>query len=307
MQTKFKGLFSLLFLIGILTNSFAQNSTEEEVVELDSSAILQIMYDHYVDSIEQTFTFHRGKVTLSNGLAELNVPSGFKYLGPEESEIVLSNIWGNPPREELGLGMLFPEGIKVAAPGIWAIEISYEESGYVEDDEAEDIDYDELLETMQDDTNESNKLRMEMGYESIQLVGWAVTPYYDEANKKLHWAKEIKFGEAEENTLNYNIRILGRKGVLVLNAIADMNQLQLVQEQIDPVLASVEFMPGNTYGEFNPEVDKIAAYGIGGLVAGKVLAKTGFFVVLAKFWKFIAIGFVAAFGFIKKIFFGSKE
>ena len=29
--------------------------------------------------------------------------------------------------------------------------------------------------------------------------------------KVLHWAKEIKFGETDGTTLNYNVRILGQK------------------------------------------------------------------------------------------------
>jgi uncharacterized membrane-anchored protein len=36
----------------------------------------------------------------------------------------------------------------------------------------------------------------------------------------MYWAKEINFGGDSENTLNYNIRVLGRKGVLLLNFIA---------------------------------------------------------------------------------------
>jgi hypothetical protein len=39
----------------------------------------------------------------------------------------------------------------------------------------------------------------------------------------------------------------------------------------------VEFEPGNRYADFNPDVDEVAAYGIGALVAGKVAAKAGLF------------------------------
>ncbi len=49
---------------------------------------------------------------------------------------------------------------------------------------------------------------------------------------------------------------------------------------------------------------------IGGLVAGSILAKSGFFaklgVLLLKFWKIIAVGAVAIAAGIKKIF-GSKK
>ncbi|CAA0085233.1 Uncharacterised protein [BD1-7 clade bacterium] len=116
----------------------------------------------------------------------------------------------------------------------------------------------------------------------------------------MHWAKEIKFGDQETNTLNYNIRVLGRKGVLVLNFIADMDQKATIDANISDVLAVAEFDQGSKYSDFDPEIDKVAAYGLGALVAGKVIAKTGFFAIallfLKKFGVFILVGLGALFG-----------
>jgi uncharacterized membrane-anchored protein len=54
----------------------------------------------------------------------------------------------------------------------------------------------------------------------------------------------------------------------------------------------------------------VSDWTIGGLVAGSILAKSGFFaklgVLLLKFWKIIAVGAVALAAGIKKIF-GSKK
>ena len=108
-----------------------------------------------------------------------------------------------------------------------------------------------------------------------------------------HWAKEIKFGNAEVNTLNYNVRILGRKGVLVLNAVAAMTELGEVQKSIDPVLSSFAYADGSRYDDFDPKIDEVAAWTIGGLVAGKVLAKAGLFAFLLKYIKLIGLGVVA--------------
>ena len=185
--------------------------------------------------------------------------------------------------------------------------MSYEEEGYIEDEDAEDLDYDDLLEEMQSDAQLGNEQRTTLGYPTIDLVGWAASPFYDNENHKLHWAKELKFEGDETNTLNYNIRVLGRKGYLTLNVIGDMEVLSDVQQNLDPILASTTFNSGHRYSDFNPDIDTVAAYGIGGLIAGKVLAKAGFFAVLLKFWKFIAIGAVALFAGFKKKVFGSKE
>ncbi|WP_396601504.1 DUF2167 domain-containing protein [Algibacter sp. R77976] len=274
---------------------------------IDSLAFDEEIYQKTVDSINSSFTYQRGEVILNNGLAILNVPNGFKFLDGEQSKRVLTDLWGNPPSEPLGL--LFPEDMTPMHDAFtYAVEIEYAEEGYIEDEEAEDMDYDDLLEEMQEDIKTMNPERIAQGYDAMELVGWASPPYYDQENKKLHWAKEIKFEGYDVNTLNYNIRVLGRKGYLNLNAIGDIDMLSTFNTDRDQILHSVEFTAGNRYSDFNPDIDKVAAYGIGGLIAGKILAKAGFFAVILKFWKFIAIGAVALFsGFRKKLFGGGKE
>lgn len=258
-----------------------------------------------LDSINATFTYERGIVTLDGDMATITVPEGYKFLNAEQSSRVLTDLWGNPPSEPLG--MLFPENITPVSDNFtYAVEITYSEEGFIEDDDAQDIDYDELLEEMKNDVELSNPERIKLGYGSMEMVGWAAKPYYDGVTKKLHWAKELKFDGTELNTLNYNIRVLGRKGYLNLNVIGDMTVLPLVKENVENIIASAAFIEGNKYSDFNPDIDNVAAYGIGGLIAGKVLAKVGFFALLLKFWKFIAIGVVAAFSAFKGKIFGKK-
>jgi len=79
----------------------------------------------------------------------------------------------------------------------------------------------------------------------------------------MHWAKDIRLGDAPSTTLNHNIRILGRKGVLVLNFIAGMVQLDVINSKLDSVLAIADFKTGSTYDNFDPNIDEIAAYGAG--------------------------------------------
>lgn len=259
---------------------------------------LTLIYQNYIDSVNQTFVFQKGTVQLDGDLATLNIPEGYKFLDNEQSHYVLTEIWGNPPSDVLG--MLFPENTyPLSNDFTYAVEIKYSEEGYIDDKDAKDINYNDLLEQMIEDANNANKERIQQGYEPAYLMGWASAPFYDSENKKLHWAKEIKFGESEVNTLNYNIRILGRKGYLNLNAIGDMDVLPLVESDIEQILASVEFNDGYRYSDFNPDFDKVAAYGIGSLIAGKVLSKAGFFAVILKFWKIIAVALVAAFSAFK--------
>jgi uncharacterized membrane-anchored protein len=122
-----------------------------------------------------------------------------------------------------------------------------------------------------------NKEREAQGYERVTLVGWAAAPRYDAATHKLYWAKELNFGGSPANTLNYDIRVLGRKGVLSFNAVSSMEHLAEVEEGMKQVLGFAEFVPGQRYADFNPGTDRLAAYVLGALVAGKLAAKAGFF------------------------------
>ena len=100
---------------------------------------------------------------------------------------------------------------------------------------------------------------------------------------------------------------MGRKGYLLLNVIGDIDRLPAVKKGIPAILSSVDFTSCNRYRNFNPSVDKMATYGVGGLIAGKVLAKVGFFALILKFWKIMAGVVMAAFYYIKKILTGKKK
>lgn len=250
-------------------------------------------YMVWASELWQSLNRQVGAIKLDAAGAKLNVPDNFYYLNPKDAEKVLAEIWGNPPGQKT-LGMLFPADMTPFDDDSWAVTIQYEEDGYVSDDDADEINYADLLTQMQQETSESSKGRVTQGYEVIELVGWASAPYYDKAAHKLHWAKELQFASSDINTLNYNIRILGRKGVLVLNFIAGMDQKELIESNLDSVLALAEFDQGSSYSDFDPDIDTVAAYGLGALVAGKVIAKTGFlalaFVFLKKFGILLVIG-----------------
>ena len=261
--------------------------------------------DIFLDSLEASFHYQTGEIKFDNSVGTLKVPQGFRYLNGKESQFVLHDLWGNP-EDNTVLGMLVPDNMAITG-NAWAFIITYDEMGYVEDDDAEDIDYDEMLTNIQSEEKDINEAREKEGYSSIHMVGWAAKPYYDADKKVLHWAKELQFAGNEEHTLNYNVRILGRKGVMVMNAVAGMDQLSDVQANIDPILSSFTYSDGNKYSDFSPGIDKVAAWTIGGLVAGKVLAKVGFFALILKNIKLIGLAIAGAFAAIWRWFKSKTE
>jgi uncharacterized membrane-anchored protein len=185
-------------------------------------------------------------------------------------------MWGNPPDEKT-LGMLIPTDISPMSRDSWGVVITYQSDGHVSDDDAEKIDYNELLDTMRKGVADENESRVKRGFPSIEIMGWATPPRYDRATKKLYWAKDLKFGSDAHRTLNYNVRVLGKDGVLVLNAVANLDQLPSIETEMQKVIGFVELEDGHRYDQFDPRTDKVAAYGIAALVAGGVATKAGLF------------------------------
>jgi uncharacterized membrane-anchored protein len=274
----------------------------------DSLTLIMEKQQKFMDSVDNSMKYETGSINLSNGVAKLNVPAGFKFLNAQQSNYVLSDLWGNPPQTGI-LGMIFPEYSGPFGSNSYAFVITYDPMGFVKDEDADKTDYDELLKNIQKEEIEENKARVAQGYGAINMVGWASKPFYDKNNKVLHWAKNLHFAGEEKNTLNYEVRILGRKGVLSMNAVASMSELDSVKKDINKVLAMPSFTEGNAYKDFDSKTDNVAAWTIGGLVAGKVLLKAGLWAVIGKFflaaWKFILIGVVALWAGIKK-FLGKK-
>ncbi len=307
-------LFCLFISFGLGFNVAAQASQQEAdstdlPTQTENDSAMSEQEAMWLAILEQWKSMEKqtGEITIADGAANISVPDNYFFLGAQDANTVLVDFWGNPPGSPV-LGMLFPADTTPFDENGWAVTVEYEQDGYVSDEDADSIDYSELLSEMQSSTREESKERIAQGYEPIELVGWAKAPYYDQASHKLHWAKELKFGEMEENTLNYNIRVLGRKGVLVLNFIAGMSQLDEINSQLEQVVAMANFNQGSKYADFDPSVDEMAAYGVGALVAGKVLAKTGFLAALLLFLKKFGIYILIGLAWLsKKLFFNKKE
>lgn len=237
----------------------------------------------------------RGNIPLPGGFATIKLPERFVYLNSTDTARLLTEGWGNPDGSGT-LGMILPADVHPLSVEGWGIVLTYDNDGYVSDDDASDIDYNDLLSEMKDSMGSENEARQQAGFGNIELVGWALPPSYDHNSHKMVWAKELKFDGNAANTLNYNIRVLGREGVLVLNAVAAMDQLQLIRTETPALVAATEFVDGKRYEDFNADTDRTAEYGLAALVAGGAAAKMGLFAKIGAFLlvfkKLIIAGFI---------------
>lgn len=241
--------------------------------------------------------------------ASFELPANMIYL-PKRAANEFMDMMGNgkyPNR--LGLVLSTEENTD------WLADISFENSGYISDEDAKDWDVDGLYESLEEGNKEQNKERRAKNIAELELVGWVEKPHYDEQNHRLVWSIEgQEKGQAanEANTINYNTYVLGREGYIELNFITDKESIKTNKQIAHDLLARVSFNQGKTYQDFNPSMDKKAEYGLAALIGGAVVAKKlGLFAVIGafilKFWKIAAVVLVAFGGGLTRLFKGKKK
>lgn len=276
-----------------------------------SAEEMQAGYESYIRDLIGENPYLEGRVELADGLAALNLPSGYRFLPAAEARRILVDLWQNPPEAaEDTLGMILPRGERLEDFESWAIVVEFTPDGYISDHDADEIDYSQLLKDMQQDAREANSTRLEQGYETIEIVRWAVEPRYDRDRKVLFWAKELSFGGSPEHTLNYDVRVLGRRGTLNLQGVAGIGNLAEVEASTPEIVGMAEFLPGHRYADYDPATDKksdlsLAGLVVGGAVAANIAAKAGLFtkigLLLAKSWKLLLLGGVGVAAAVKKL------
>ncbi|WP_394848758.1 DUF2167 domain-containing protein [Pendulispora brunnea] len=174
----------------------------------------------------------------------------------------------------------------------WFVTIRYEAEGYIKDDEK--IDADELLSAIREGTEEGNKERLEKGFKAWHVDGWSEPPQYDKSLHHLVWALSVS--DDEGKSVNFNTRILGRRGYVAINLVTAPELLAGYKPEAAALLKATTFSSAARYEAFDAKTDKVAEYGLAGLVLGGAglgaakLVKIG---LLAKFWKVIIAALIA--------------
>ena len=227
--------------------------------------------------------------------ARIQVPEGLVFANAPDTQKLMELMENPVSGTELGL---------VGAPDLaWFVVFEFEDSGWVDDADKDDLDADELLDTLKEGNAAGNEARKERGWATLELLGWAVPPHYDSQTNNLEWATRARSGE--HISLNHNSRVLGRRGVMVVTLVCDESQHAELLPQFQSLLGGFDYNPGERYSEYTSG-DKVAEYGLTALVAGGAGAlamKSG---LLGKLWKPIAVGLVAIGAFFKKLF-GQKK
>lgn len=251
--------------------------------------------------------FLTGAVKIGS-VAEATLSGGYVYLADADARFVTEKIWGNLPDPSV-IGLILP--VKDGEPdGEWGVVVAYNDDGHVDDEDAGELNYDEILESMKADLPAANAERARLGLETLELLGWASPPHYDATTHRIHWAKRLQVQGVPVTSINYDIRVLGRTGYLELVAVGAEPELPRMEAGMKELLTQVQFVEGQRYEQYDSSMDKAAAYGVGALVAGKLAAKVGFLAklggLLFAFKKVIIIAVVALGAGLAKAF-GRKK
>lgn len=211
---------------------------------------------------------------------KVELGSGYAFLPPEPAKKLLEQN-----------GSFYNEGVlglftSTEPDQEWFVVARFDDSGFVKDDE--EVDGEEILSSLRDGLDELNEERSEHGFKPLSLDGWAEAPRYDKAKHQLVWALIVS--DPDGKSVNLNTRILGRRGYVSLNLVTDPKRLADYRHHADALLAATQFAGGARYEDFDEKTDKVAEYGLAGLVmagAGLGAAKLVKLGLLAKFSKVI--------------------
>lgn len=226
--------------------------------------------------------------------AHIKIPEGYMFTGRQGTQ-TLMQLYGNL-LTQWEQGYIGP----VAEDENWFVVFEYEDAGHVKDDEKEDLDADAIMENFKENDKSSNEKRKRMGMPALNTVGWLMSPYYNEQTHNLEWALLLE-SEGEQR-VSYNIRLLGREGIMHVTVVTGAEEFEEVKAKIPALLEGFAFNPGRTYAEYQ-EGDKLADYGLIAMLGAGAAVGVGFF---AKNAKLIFAGIVAAalgvVSFVKKLF-----
>jgi len=242
------------------------------------------------DSALSQFNFETGPLIGRLGtVASVDVPEGCRFTEAQGAQNFLEATENPPSGRELGL-ILCKAGVSDSS--FWFVVFTFDASGYVKDDEKADLDAAKILKTIQSGTEAGNEARRERGWEELVVTGWERAPYYDSLTHNLTWSTRLKGKESPGESVNHSVRLLGRKGVMHVDLVADPNDMEVAVAAFDSIIGSYSYLTGNKYAEWQPG-DKVAKYGLTALIAGGAGAAALQLGLFGKMWKFI-LGVVLA-------------
>ena len=227
--------------------------------------------------------------------AQTHVPEGCAFIGPDHADDFMMMTQNPPDGSERGVILCQNTG-----DNVWFVVFSFDNSGYVKDDERDELDARKILSNLRAGNEAGNEERERRGWSTLTIEGWMEPPHYDTATNNLTWSLSLRDSDGD-STINHSVRLLGRGGVMHADLVADAAQLYDAMPVFNQMVTGYEYKSGHRYSEWRSG-DKVAAFGLTALIGGGAVALAAKSGLLAKFWKVIVAAVLAVVAGIKSIF-----
>lgn len=277
---------SVVLLLAIPGIARAADATQE-----DSPTVKEIKAMHWMRS---------GDLHFDRSHSTLSLPAGFA--GVAGGDAVRFDELINGSKDEKTEGILLSKNDDT-------VFFQFIESGYVTIDDWESLDPTAMINSIRENTEESNAVRRQHGLKPLHVKGWLHPPSFDRPTKTVFWAISIDRDNGSALVNSVALR-LGRTGYEKIIWAAEPEAFTAAGGTLDPMLRAHSYDAGQRY-EDHAAGDKLAGYGVAalvGAVAGAKLAKVaaagGALLLFKKFW-FLVLAPIALFYRKIKNFFGA--
>ena len=260
--------------------------------------------DLTVPDLDQKFTALRwqtpGARRLDEAHAALTVPPGYLMVGGADAAKA-ETLLGNPSLPNLEASMLNRSN---------HFAFQHFEEGYVSLDDWGDLHAKEMLDGISESTEKDNEVRRQAKIDELHVTGWIKEPYLDRASGTVYWA--IAATEGAHQLVNFVALRLSRGGFEKITWSITKDDYAASAGTLEKVLGDLTFDPGYRYGD-HVSGDKVAAYGVAGLVAAVAgikltqLAAGGGLVLLLKKFGAFAVVILGALAVLFRRLFGARK
>ena len=183
--------------------------------------------------------------------------------------------------------------------GDQTIYVRYKDEGYVTIDDWKSIKPENLIAEMRQAQEAWKDQLKEEGRNYVEELNWIYKPTFDYEKNAVYVSYEGSWNgkKGKYKSMQTNSIVLGRNGYLDISFVSSITnettkeELQQIANLAKDFTDGIDFLEGSKHADYKSG-DKVAALGIGGLVAGtlgvKALAKVGLLAKIApflmKFW-----------------------
>jgi uncharacterized membrane-anchored protein len=201
--------------------------------------------------------------------ATMWLPAGRVFLEAEQARKLLGVERGS--WDDATQGVVLPS----AGGPQWMAYVDLLDDGYIKDDEGKSLDANILLATYKAGVASQNPGRIRLGLTPLEVTGWLEAPTYDAKHRLSSCIGATGQGSQnpEDRIVNCTSFALGRQGAIKVIVAGDEAAFAHFKGEAAALANTIVYDKGETYEDADLSMDRVAGYGLFGLLTGAVALK----------------------------------